>query len=582
MKQFQFSYKNKADLQRELRKIKQWSRARMTSAVTFQIFTELIDHNVINSVCRLISDELPEAQYMGCSSNGNIMDGTLSETAMIICCNVFEYPSTKVQILQFPLSDEVVGETMAKLHEYLAENTWVKAIELLVTIRGMSMTAFCEALQKERTDIKVFGGGAFSADIDNNAACVFSSDGECSDNSVVFQLMGGEDLHFTTTHITGWKPLGKIFRVTRAKGSILYELDGRAAYEAYYKYLNIKNNEHFFFNSLEFPFFYEHNGLNILRAPVSSNPDGSLTMTADIEENVRAHLAYGDPWTILDSIRTDGQVIRDFMPDAVKIYSCAARRTFWGDNDIGKESLPFQSIAPTSGFYTSGEFLRTDGKMNQHNVTMVVAAVREGDPVGEKSSTFDVDTGDFSGKVSLITRLAKFIDAATEELEEANHKLALAAVSDGLTGLFNRKEIQRIITERLESGKPLSLIMMDIDNFKHVNDTYGHNEGDNVIIGLSDMLRSGIAANNENASAGRWGGEEFMLMLPYEPDYAIKAAEAIRNDFADIEFPAAGHQTLSLGVTAAIPGESADALLVRVDKALYEAKKTGKNKYVVY
>ena len=73
-----------------------------------------------------------------------------------------------------------------------------------------------------------------------------------------------------------------------------------------------------------------------------------------------------------------------------------------------------------------------------------------------------------------------------------------------------------------------------------------------------------------------------MLMLPYSLEYAQLAAEDIRKDFAAINFPYAGHQTISLGVTEAISGETTDALLVRVDKALYEAKETGKNKYIVF
>ena len=225
--------------------------------------------------------------------------------------------------------------------------------------------------------------------------------------------------------------------------------------------------------------------------------------------------------------------------------------------------------------------MRTNHYMNQHNVTLVVAAAREGNLDPQKENEFHFDGDEFTGKVSLITRLATFIEASTKELEEANEQLAFVAVSDGLTKLFNRAEIQRRIREQLVTGKPLSLIMMDIDNFKHVNDTYGHKEGDNVIIGLSDLLRNGIKIHNPDASAGRWGGEEFMLLLPYDLEYAKLAATDIVREFSELEFPAARHQTVSVGVTTAIQGESLDSLLVRVDEALYEAKRTGKNRFVV-
>ncbi|MBR1723990.1 MAG: GGDEF domain-containing protein, partial [Ruminococcus sp.] len=416
---------------------------------------------------------------------------------------------------------------------------------------------------------------AFSFDLYDNRACVFSRRGGMSENGVVFWLLGGEDFHVTSTFITGWKPLGKTFHVTMSDGNIIYELDNMPAYEVYSKYLNIRNNEHFFYNSLEFPFLYQHNGINILRAPTASNPDGSLVMTSDIDEDVMARLAYGDPWTILESVQTDGRIIKNFNPEVIQIFSCAARRTFWGNTEVSKESLPFQNIAPTSGFYTSGEFLRTNGYVNQHNVTMVVVAMREGTAASTKrTGELEIDQSGFSGKVSLINRLASYINAAFDELEQA-------AITDGLTKLHNRSEIQRRIDERLATGEVMTLIMLDIDNFKSVNDTYGHQEGDNVLIGLANMLRGGIAENNPDADAGRWGGEEFMLLLPFDISYAKMAAADILRDFHALNFPKAGQQTVSLGVAQAVKGESLDGLLMRVDEALYKAKNAGKNRFEV-
>ncbi|MBR1739765.1 MAG: diguanylate cyclase [Ruminococcus sp.] len=573
MRQFQFVYSGPEQLRTELLKIRQWCASSVYSHIVFQIFTESLDTALISYVCDTIRSELPKAQFFGCSTNGNILTGSISPNEIGLACTIFEYPSTRSEMYQFPLSSETEEETMDALVKLVSERPWVKAIELLTTIRGMSMTGFCERLGEVRDDIQIFGGGAFSSDIYDNAACVFSRDGGISKGGVVFWLIGGDDFNVVSTYISGWKPLGKTFHVTRSKGSILYELDNMPAYEVYYKYLNIRNNEHFFYNTLEFPFLFHHNGISILRAPTASNPDGSLTMTSDIEENVLARLAYGDPWTILESVQKDGSVFKNFQPEVIQIFSCAARRTFWGNAEVSKESMPFQNIAPTSGFYTSSEFLRTDGFVNQHNVTMVIAGMREGPAASVSDGDLEIDQTGFSGKVSLINRLASYINAAFDELEQS-------AITDGLTKLYNRAEVQRRIAERLATGKELSLIMIDIDDFKSVNDTYGHQEGDNVIIGLADLLRRGIAAKNPDASAGRWGGEEFMLMLPYDKAYAELAAADICKDFAAISFPKADHQTISLGVTSAIDGESLDELLLRVDSALYKAKKSGKNRFV--
>jgi len=584
MKQFQFIYHNQNQLRNELIKIRQWEKNRITSSVIFCVFSEYLERSTLDDICQTIRQELPDTLYMGSSTNGNIMNGHV-ETEIVIVCTVMEYPSTRAEMIQLPLNAENAVETVHQLSDYIAENPWVKAVEMLVTIRGMSMTGFCDELGKLPVHISVFGGGAFSSDMDNEA-CVFSKAGEYSTASVVFLLMGGDDFYVTTMHVTGWKPLGKKFLVTRSEGSTLYELDHKPAYDVYYKYLNIRNDEHFFSNTLEFPFFYEHHGINILRAPVASQDDGSLLMTSDVDENVVARMAYGDPWTILERIRRSGLEIEKFHPEVIRVYSCAARRTFWGMEEISKETLPFQSIAPTSGFYTSGEFLRTGEFVNQHNVTLVIAGLREGIPDEDQHFDFQMHEEEFSGKVSMINRLATFIEAATEELEEANQKLEFMAISDGLTQLYNRHEIERRIKEAIENcrhseNKNLSLIMLDIDNFKKVNDTYGHKEGDNVIIGLSKLLRDGIQIHNVDASAGRWGGEEFMLLLPYPIEYATKVAEDIRKDFENLEFEQAGHRTVSVGVTGFRQGENSDAFCIRVDQALYQAKESGKNRVVI-
>lgn len=578
MKQLQFEYRGAEPFRRELQKVAQWCRNMMHSDVVFDIYGQTLSYADVNEVSGIIREVMPNALYRGCSSNGNIFEGRMAKTPISVACTVYEYPGTKVEMIQLHMNTDTEKSAVEKLRKFVEENPWVKAIEMLITIRGMSMTSLCNDLSTLREDIKIFGGGAFAPDFNENAAYVFSNAGECSDNAAVFMMIGGEDLHIHTTHITGWKPLGRELLVTRSEGSTIYELDHRPAYETYYKYLHIKNDENFFTNTLEFPFFYEHNGMNILRAPVSSNPDGSLAMTADVEQDVKARIAYGDPWTILNEVSAGGQSLAKHQPEVIHIYSCAARHTFWG-NEIGKETLPFQSIAPTSGFYTSGEFLRTGGTVNQHNVTLVVAAFREGDVLENNSRAFEMQTERMSGKVSMINRLATFIDAATEELEKANRKLEEMATHDGLTGLFNRAEIQRRITSALGEEGAVSLIMLDADDFKHVNDTYGHSVGDDVLKMLSRLITDNCTGFC--AEAGRWGGEEFMILLRGECAlHEDELAEKLRVAFETAEIPVAGRQTISLGTARAKDGESSDSLCMRVDNALYKAKRTGKNKVV--
>lgn len=572
MRQLQFEYKEKT-FEKEIRRLSKWSNKSMESAVVFDIYTTLVDSEKIDAITSVIARDLPNAIYRGCTTNGNILHGDLSKDSTCIICTIYEYPDTKVDVLQYRFTQETEKSIVEDLRKYIEKNPWVKAIDMLVTIRGMSMTSFCEDLSTLREDIHIYGGGALSADINEDRAYVFSSKGKCSDKSVVFLMLGGDDLDIVTTHITGWKPLGRELHVTSADGMMLHELDNRPAYDTYYHFLKIKNDDHFFENTLEFPFFFELNGLNLLRAPTACEEDGTLVMTADMAENVKARIAYGDPRTILDSIKESCIGLKDFQPEAIHAYSCAARRTFWG-SEIFKETQPMQSMAPTSGFYTSGEFLRTGKNVNLHNVTLVLAALREGRKREAKQTSYDFEQEEITGNVSMITRLANFIEAATEELE-------IMAVTDGLTGLYNRREIQRKIDNDIEKHpKHFALIMIDADDFKKVNDLYGHDIGDTVLTGLSATIQKNI--KGFNAEAGRWGGEEFMICVTGHKEKEVcDLAEKIRLDYAGIDFKGAGHQTISLGVTFLQKGETADSLCKRADKALYGAKYDGKNRVVI-
>lgn len=581
MKLFQFDYKNVISLRGQLNRIRQFCKDKVASKVLFHIFSDTPDKDLIDTICAVLDEEMPEAEYAGCSTNGNISRGDFLSSGVSITGIVFEHASFRAETLQYKLSEEVAVEVADALKREIKARPWVKAVELVATIRGMSMSAFCENLHDMAPEIVIFGGGAFSGKLDAVDACVFSKKAGYMRRGVVFVLYGGEDFYVSARHVSGWKPLGKEMKVTRATGNIVYELDGKPAYDAYYRYLRIKNDKNFFFHTIEFPFYYIQNGINILRDPVCCNEDGSIEMTSDVKEGAAGRLAYGDPQTILESVAETEADVAHFSPEVILIFSCAGRRFFWGDDRIGRETQPFESIAPTFGFFTSSEFLRTEGWLHQHNVTLVIAAMREGAPKGKAVSA----AGNLyhSDRISMVHRLATFINMAAAELEEANRKLHQAAITDALTGLYNRGEIQRRIEVLAEeAGKPFSLIMIDLDNFKKVNDTYGHITGDEVLTGLADFLQIEQHYGAFPYQVGRWGGEEFMVVLPgSHVTEATKIAEKLRNGFAAIEFKEAGRQTMSLGVAEYVPGEDTDDLCIRADAALYEAKRTGKNRVVV-
>ena len=580
MKQFQIVYNGEKEFIEKLEELrKNWDNI---PKMMFQIFSEILREDTIRKVSSSIEKVFPDVPWFGCSTSGNLVDCQLAAPVTVVG-TVFEKESSQFKVFQYEYHEDSIDQLTQKITDDAEANTWVKAIEMYFTIPDGSTTRFCDGLKNILPDVHMFGGVSCSDDITSDDCCVFSKVGGYSEKSIIVVFYGGDDFYVDSIKVTGWKPLGRKFRVTKSEGSLLQELDGIPAYDIYYKYLNINNDENFFYNTLEFPLLYEHNGTTILRVPVASNADKSISMSSDIEVGSTVTISYGDPKTIVESIAADSQRIKEFCPDLLHIFSCAARRTFWTSTDPTYELEPFRDIASSVGFFSHGEFLRENDCLNQNNVTLVIAAMREGEAEKPQIQS-DYENRTSRSKIPLVSRFATFITATSLELEEMNKKLMNAAITDGMTGLYNRAETNKRIGKNIKNinNEDLSLIMMDIDNFKKVNDTYGHQEGDAVIIALADILRGEQERVPDSISAGRWGGEEFMLVLSDTDISAASAiAEQIRKSFENINFPATGHQTISVGVTQANSDDTFDILCTRVDTALYQAKKTGKNKVVI-
>jgi two-component system, cell cycle response regulator len=222
--------------------------------------------------------------------------------------------------------------------------------------------------------------------------------------------------------------------------------------------------------------------------------------------------------------------------------------------------------------------------------------------VTARDSTEDKVTGLDAGADDYLTKPINFpelearvrsmlrIKRLQDQLEEKNRELEQLSISDGLTGLFNHRHLHELLQEEYERSRrteePMSVVMLDLDRFKEVNDTHGHQAGDRVLQELSAILRESA---REIDKLGRYGGEEFMAILPEtDTDAAITFAERVREMVEKQRFEIQAdeplHMTISAGV-ATYPGDEADSprrLVHYADQALYSAKKNGRNRVVRY
>ncbi len=158
------------------------------------------------------------------------------------------------------------------------------------------------------------------------------------------------------------------------------------------------------------------------------------------------------------------------------------------------------------------------------------------------------------------------------------------ATTDSLTGIYNRFQILKLLKLEIERanryGKVFSVILFDIDNFKHINDNYGHQKGDYVLQRITEVFRKNIRKTD---FFGRLGGEEFIIVTPEIDEHkAYILAEKLRIILENLSFNDIGRITASFGVTQYEKGKSLNQLLKEADDALYLAKRLGKNRVCVY
>ncbi len=194
--------------------------------------------------------------------------------------------------------------------------------------------------------------------------------------------------------------------------------------------------------------------------------------------------------------------------------------------------------------------------------------------------------------VESISQLTEKLGQAVRETRRHNHRLrdaheraTLLMHSDALTGLGNRRYFESRVEEAMSHAQrhrhPLALVMADLDHFKRINDSFGHEAGDRVLQAFADVLRS--LTRREDVVA-RFGGEEFLVLLPEtNGERAAAFAERVRAATAALDTLAPEREvTVSLGVTERLDGDSVETFMRRADEALYEAKADGRDRVAVY
>lgn len=231
------------------------------------------------------------------------------------------------------------------------------------------------------------------------------------------------------------------------------------------------------------------------------------------------------------------------------------------------------------------------GKAEINGVVIILQIDEDGMPLVVKGIelgindyfVYPIEESELLARIRTQLKRKQYQDNLRNDLEQSVN----LAAKDGLTGLFNRRyfdiHLKQMIEKANKESIKLYLLMCDIDNFKHVNDTYGHQAGDKVLTIVSRILKNTLRVTDLIA---RFGGEEFTILLTdIDISKAIETAERVRVKIEYMDFHIEDQieplkKTISIGVTKYKKEESIESFIERADKAMYEAKTTGKNKVV--
>ncbi|MBT3296656.1 MAG: diguanylate cyclase [Verrucomicrobia bacterium] len=287
----------------------------------------------------------------------------------------------------------------------------------------------------------------------------------------------------------------------------------------------------------------------------------------------------------------DDQMVRNLVMHAMKLHGyevLTAESAEEGDPMLQRGDIPLALVDINLPGMSGIELAR---RYANNNAVSIILFTGDEETYSYEQAIHE-GAADFLLKPLRISELALRIKRALEhrrlQIEQAKLAVDLErlAVTDELTGLFNRRRLmERLgdeVTRAARYSRPLTLLMIDIDNFKNLNDEYGHPEGDKALTALGKLLRIDVRISDQ---AFRYGGEEFVILLPeLQLPESMLVAERLRKVIESTSLTANPecNLTVSIGVAQHDGEESPDSLLNRADQAMYSAKASGRNQVAAH
>ncbi len=504
-------------------------------------------------------------KVIGCTTQISIIDNTLNDLRIILCLQYF--------------NDTIIHITKdIKQVEQFCNEKAIKGIQLLSINCNSFIENYINEIYPKLNDVFMFGG--LVGNNSNNDYIIFND--IIMNKGIVFVLYESLSLNFIYRIGSGWRALGPKLEITKVSNqTIINELNYKPAIQLYEKYLNIKNDEYFLKNTTIFPIEIIRNGEKVLRQPYSCKKDGSLQFVAGFKLGEFIRLAYGDLNYIIKESQNNQRELSSLNLDGLLYFSCYDRFITLG-NDLSMELNIDSNLISSAGFYSFGEIIKTKYAPVIQNKAQLIIGIKEGEIKEKYHYLPKQQTNKFSEQNEPMSRMMYFINAVTNDMNKKHQELSYLARIDRLTELLNRGETENLLNNSIQyannTTQPLSILMIDIDNFKDINDTYGHDKGDEVLKAIALTIKNNIRSLD---FAGRWGGDEFFVILPNILErQSANIAKRIKKQLYKINITKE-RITASIGVASLSKNETLKTFTKRVDVALYQAKKKYKKNCIV-
>ncbi len=585
MKQYRYILNRQLSLEGMIQEIRELPEYKAGLKAFLQIVEPNCLPEPIQKHLNKLHDGLPGVRIIGMTSHGALSRETHSIRFTV--CSILFFEKSTFEIDVFDCHGMTPLEAGKGFKFALREYKSPKAVLMMSSDFSLCPEPFIDCINEFDHELIAFGALAGTNQMGDDKSLIFV-DNQIYNRAILAVTLCGDDLHFACDYNLGFRSLGKELVVTKSDDvGVVYEIDNKPAFEIYGDHLGIERNEYFFENTSSFPFMLRQNGHYLARVALDyRKEDGALEFASQIPVGSTVSLGYATSQYLLEESYYNARRMFGFHPEAIMIYVCMSRRMLMGD-DLAELEFDFYENANPNATWAHGygEILHAHGLRGFLNASLVAVGIREGEVTEEekkkKYKEVDIPKEYFVGYRPLSERLVRFLESTTSDLRSAVDQLFRVASMDELTQIYNRRALNHFMQQQIDnfgSEGHIMVLLVDIDHFKHVNDTYGHDVGDMILREGVDRVKSIVSQKD---IIGRWGGEEFIMISPYSSkEKAIEAAELIRSKVAELDFEVAGHITLSGGVTILRRDDTVDSVFKRVDDALYEAKETGRNKMV--